>query len=105
MIKVDTMGLIAKWNKFVGDYREACRAKDEIHSSVNCPYCSYHYSTSDIRNHEEDTDIDDITAIQCLRCESIFGVETKRNYEPSFSIWREARKIWRNLDFNYNGIK
>lgn len=99
------MGIVAWWINHLEESKEACRAKDERHNSVNCPYCSRHHSSTDIHNYGTETDVDNVTAIKCETCESVFGVETKRCYEPCPAMWKESKKIWKNLSFDYDGIE
>ena len=93
-----------KWKKFWDDYKEACYDKEERRSSVNCPYCGTHYSCNDINNYALETDINNTKAIKCEVCASIFGVERITYYDPTFISWKEAKKIWKNLAFDYEGI-
>lgn len=99
------MGLRAKWKQFRTDAKEACQAKNERDNSVNCPYCNKHYTSEDLRDSEAETDVNDIAAVKCCKCASIFGVRRKVYYEPYLTSWKESLKMWKNLSFDYDGVE
>jgi uncharacterized protein with PIN domain len=68
--------------------------KQENRESVHCPYCNKFYDIQKISDNEQQTEVEDLDVIKCENCKNIFGVLTKKYYDPYFSISKIAVKLW-----------
>lgn len=89
-----------RWNNFWTKRGGVAKRREECFMSVNCPYCKHHYTKTETYEHEQETELEDVTVIKCRQCDSLFGIKHKDYHEPGLVHIKTAVELWRNPNFS-----